>query len=383
MKSMAFQKRTLALLAVLVPLLVLFVYVALRSGPLSPVSIVLATVENKSLSPALFGIGTVEARRTYKIGPIFAGRIKTLNVDVGDRVKTGQVLGKMDPVDLDSRILAQDSAINRARAQVNEARVREAFAQTQATRYEQLLKAHSTSEELAATRKQELLVARAVSSAARQDLMRVQADKKALEAQRRSLSLISPIDGLVVLCNGDPGTTMVPGQAVVELIDPAELWVNVRLDQIHSKGLGPGLSARIKLRSRTDEFIEGNVMRVEPLADSVTEETLAKIVFDQIPDPLPRVGELAEVTIVLPDLEAMPIIPNAAVHHVEGQTGVWQVVDKKLRFTPITPGITDLSGYVQVKKGLKESDQIVVYSENTLNEQSRIHVVYKIDGVKP
>jgi RND family efflux transporter MFP subunit len=383
MKSMAFQKRTLALLAVLVPLLVLFVYVALRSGPLSPVSIVLATVENKSLSPALFGIGTVEARRTYKIGPIFAGRIKTLNVDVGDRVKTGQVLGKMDPVDLDSRILAQDSAINRARAQVNEARVREAFAQTQATRYEQLLKARSTSEELAATRKQELLVARAVSSAARQELMRVQADKKALEAQRRSLSLISPIDGLVVLCNGDPGTTMVPGQAVVELIDPAELWVNVRLDQIHSKGLGPGLSARIKLRSRTDEFIEGNVMRVEPLADSVTEETLAKIVFDQIPDPLPRVGELAEVTIVLPDLEAMPIIPNAAIHYMDGQTGVWQVVDKKLRFTPITPGITDLSGYVQVKKGLKESDQIVVYSENTLNEQSRIHVVYKIDGVKP
>ncbi len=383
MKSIPFQKRTLALLAVLVPLLVLFVYVALRSGPLSPVSIVLATVESKTLSPALFGIGTVEARRTYKIGPIFAGRIKTLNVDVGDRVKTGQVLGKMDPVDLDERILAQDSAINRAKAQINEAQVRETFAKTQAIRYEQLLKARSTSEELVATRKHELLIARAVLSAARQDLMRVQAEKKALEAQHKSLSLISPIDGLVVLCDEDPGTTMVPGQAVVELIDPAELWVNVRLDQISSQGLGPGLSARIKLRSQTGEFIEGRVMRVEPLADSVTEETLAKIVFDQIPDPIPRVGELAEVTIVLPTLEAMPIIPNAAIHYMDGQLGVWQVIDKDLRFTPITPGITDLSGYVQVKKGLKESDAVVVYSENTLHKQSRIHVVYKIPGVKP
>ncbi|WP_457551594.1 efflux RND transporter periplasmic adaptor subunit [Desulfobacula sp.] len=383
MKSMPFQKRTLALIAVLVPLLALFVYVALRSGPLSPVSIVLATVESKSLSPALFGIGTVEARRTYKIGPIFAGRIKTLNVDVGDRVKTGQVLGKMDPVDLDQRILAQDSAINRARAQIDEARVREEFAQTQATRYEQLLKARSTSEELAATKKQELLVARVVLTATHQDLMRVQADKKALEAQRKSLSLISPIDGLVILCDGDPGTTMVPGQAVVELIDPDELWINARLDQIYSQGLRSGLSARIKLRSQAGEFIEGSVIRVEPLADPVTEETLAKVVFDRIPDPLPRVGELAEVTIVLPTLEAMPIIPNAAIHHVKGRLGVWQVVDKELRFTPITPGITDLSGYVQIKKGLKESDQVVVYSENTLNEQSRIHVVYKIPGVKP
>ena len=383
MKSMPFQKRTLALIAVLVPLLALFVYVALRSGPLSPVSIVLATVESKSLSPALFGIGTVEARRTHKIGPIFAGRIKTLNVDVGDHVKTGQVLGKMDPVDLDSRILAQDSAINRARSQINEAQVREAFAQTQATRYEQLLKARSTSEELAATRKQELLVAKAVLTTARQDLMRVKADKKALVAQRRSLSLIAPIDGLVILADGDPGTTMVPGQAVVELINPAELWVNVRLDQIHSRGLAPGLSARIKLRSQAGEFIEGSVMRVEPLADSVTEETLAKVVFDQIPDPLPRVGELAEVTIFLPALEAMPIIPNAAIHRVEGQTGVWQVVDRDLQFTPITLGITDLSGYVGVKKGLKESDLVVVYSENTLNKRSRIHVVYKIPGVKP
>lgn len=382
MKSMPFQKRTLALLAVLVPLLALFVYVALRSGPLSPISIVLATVESKSLSPALFGIGTVEARRTYKIGPIFAGRIKTLNVDVGDHVKPGQVLGEMDPVDLDSRILAQESAINRARSQVNEAQVREEFAQTQATRYEQLLKARSTSEELAATRHQDLLVARAVLNAARQDLMRAKADRKALEAQRKSLSLISPINGLVVLSDGDPGTTMIPGQAVVELIDPDELWVNVRLDQIYSQGLSSGLSARIKLRSQTVEFIEGSVMRVEPVADPVTEETLAKVVFDQIPDPLPRVGELAEVTIFLPALEAMPIIPNAAIHRVDGQLGVWQVVDKDLQFTPITLGITDLSGYIGVKKGLNESDLVVVYSENTLNKRSRIHVVYKIPGVK-
>lgn len=73
MKRLPFQKRTLALIVVIVPLLALFVYVAFRSGPLAPVSVVLAPVENKSLSPALFGIGTIESHYNYKIGPTNAG----------------------------------------------------------------------------------------------------------------------------------------------------------------------------------------------------------------------------------------------------------------------------------------------------------------------
>ena len=75
MKRLPLQKGTLALLALTIPLLVLFIYISLRSGPLASVPVTLATVENKSISPALFGIGTVEARYTYKIGPTFAGRV--------------------------------------------------------------------------------------------------------------------------------------------------------------------------------------------------------------------------------------------------------------------------------------------------------------------
>lgn len=48
MKCLRTRKRTLALVAVLIPLFVLFVYVALRSGPLAPVSVVLTTVEAHS-----------------------------------------------------------------------------------------------------------------------------------------------------------------------------------------------------------------------------------------------------------------------------------------------------------------------------------------------
>jgi len=383
MKKLPFQKRTLALAAVLVPLLALFVYVALRSGPLAPVAVVLVTVENKSLSPALFGIGTLEARHTYKIGPTVSGRVKRLDVHVGDRVKAGQVLGEMDPVDLIEHIRAQDATLKQADAQLNEAQVRRDYAQTQALRYEQLLQARSTSEEVVATKQHDLLVAKAGLIAAREEVSRLHAERDALEAQRSNLSLIAPVDSLVVSRDAEPGTTVVAGQDVVELIDPNTLWVNARFDQIRAQGLAAGLSARIVLRSQAGEQRAGHVLRIEPMADAVTEETLAKVVFDQIPDPLPPVGELVEVTVTLPTLGATPIVPNAAIHHINGKLGVWQVTNGDLHFTPVSLGIADLEGPVQIREGLQIGDQVVAYSENTLNEHSRIHIVDHIPGVTP
>ena len=64
MKILPFQGRTLALIGVVLPLLALFIYVALRSGPLAPVAVTVSTVEARPISPALFGVGTVEARFT-------------------------------------------------------------------------------------------------------------------------------------------------------------------------------------------------------------------------------------------------------------------------------------------------------------------------------
>ncbi|MDW7773080.1 MAG: efflux RND transporter periplasmic adaptor subunit [Desulfobulbaceae bacterium] len=383
MKRLPLQKSTLAIFAVLIPLLALFIYVALRSGPLAPVPVVLATVESKAVSPALFGIGTVEARYTYKIGPTFAGRVQRLDVHVGDRVKAGRVLGEMDPVDLDQRIRAQDAARQRAMAQLDEAKARRTYAQTQAKRYEELLAARSTSEETVITKQQELQVAEAGLNAAREELARVRAEGEALVAQLDNLQLIAPVGGLVVARHADPGTTIVAGQAVVEVIDPESLWINVRIDQIHAQGLAADLPARIVLRSQTGDPAAGRVLRVEPLADAITEEMMAKVVFDRLPEPLPPIGELAEVTVALPPLAAGPVIPNAAIKRINGKLGVWQVKNGDLLFTPVTPGTSDLDGLVQVSEGLKVGDQVVLYSTNALHARSSIDIVDQLPGVQP
>lgn len=381
MKRLPLQSRTLALIAVIVPLLALLVYVALRSGPLAPVAVTVTQVEAHALTPALFGIGTVEARYTYKIGPTFAGRVKRLDVHVGDRVKAGQVLGEMEPVDLDDRVRSQEAALKRAEAALREAAARQTYAETQARRYEQLFALRSTSEEILTTKRQELQIADAALAAAKEDQARARSDREGLVAQRGNLRLIAPVDGVVALRDADPGTTIVAGQAVVEVIDPKSLWINVRLDQISASGLAADLPAGIALRSRRGQVLKGRVLRVEPKADAITEETLAKVVFDNVPAPLPPIGELAEVTIDLPALPVAPVIPNAAVQHNGDQVGVWQITDGEPRFIPIKLGFSDLDGRVQVTEGLRDGDQVVVYSEKALGPRSRIHVVERIPGV--
>jgi len=191
MKFLSLNRRMLALLAVILPLLALMIYVALRSGPLAPIPVTVTTAESRSIAPALFGIGTVEARFTYRIGPTVAGRIKRVEVQVGDKVQAGQLLGEMDPVDLDDRIAAQDAALKRAEsvvlaagAQVRETLVRKSYAENQASRYEQLLQVRSVSEEAVDGKRQERQVteagfaaARANLDAARQESARIHADR--------------------------------------------------------------------------------------------------------------------------------------------------------------------------------------------------------------
>lgn len=393
-RLLSMHARTLAMVAVLVPLFGLFLYVALRSGPLAPVPVTVTTVESRSITPALFGIGTVESRYTYKIGPTVAGRVLRVDVNVGDTVRAGQILGEMDPVDLDSRLIAEAAAVSRAEAavrsseaQVQDVSARRTYAEAQSRRYEELLRERLVSQEQVEARRQEVQVAEANVAAAlanlaasREELAMTRANRDGLRRQRTNLKLVAPVDGLVAAREADPGTTVVAGQAVIEVIDPTSLWINVRFDQLGTSKLRAGLPVRIALRSQSGREHAGKVLRVEPMADAVTEETLAKVVFDGLPDPLPPVGELVEVTVALPALEAAAVVPNASVQRVGGRLGVWLIDDGSLSFAPVEVGMSDLDGRVQILDGLETSDRVVVHSQRSLSARNRVKIVERLPG---
>ncbi|MBK7162403.1 MAG: efflux RND transporter periplasmic adaptor subunit [Sphingomonadales bacterium] len=382
------SRRGWLLLAVLMPLLLLFAWVALRSGPLAPVNVTVVQVEERAISPALFGIGTVEARYTQKVGPTAAGRVSMVAVDVGDIVKEGQLLAQIDPVDLDQRIdaaaggSARSAALEQAAvAQIADATARVALARNQAARTEKLKEGGWVTDAMVDQRRQELAAARASLAAAKanrnaagQDRARLGAERAALVQQKVNLRLVAPHAGLVVRRAVEPGTTVVAGQAVIEIIDPSQLWINVRFDQTQSAGLAAGLPVRIVLRSRPERQVPGTIERVEPMADALTEEVLAKAKFSLV-EGIPSIGELAEVTVALPARARTPAIPNAAVHRVDGQVGVWVIRGGDLEFVKVKIGAQNLDGWVQILDGLETGEQIILHSAKALSANSRFSIV--------
>lgn len=379
------------LLAVLAVLAILLAWVAVRSGPLAPIKVTTVRVEERAIAPALFGIGTVEARYTHRIGPTAPGRVASLAVDVGDRVTAGQVLALIDPIDLDQRIAAASGSAARSAAleqaaasQIADANARLALARSEAARGEELFRGGWLTRAALDQRRQALAAAEAALAAARanraaatQDRGRTGAERAALQEQKANLRLVAPASGLVVRRLAEPGTTVVAGQAVVEVIDPAQLWINARFDQTRSGGIAAGLPARVVLRSSTNAPLRGSVLRVEPMADAVTEEVLAKVAFDA-GSARPPIGELAEVTINLPGRQRTLALPNAALHRIGGELGVWLLRGGDLEFVALKVGVEDADGWVQVLDGLTKDDQVVLHSARPLTASSRVAVADKL-----
>ena len=367
------SRRTALIILGLVPLVGLFVFVVLRSGPLAPVPVTVTTVEVRQVSPALFGIGAVEAKSLFKIGPNAPGRVRNVFVNVGDRVRARQLLAEMERPDLD---ILNDTDAERQF-------IKKALQQEESDARERLRLAEKTLRELVARQASpsEISDAQGAVVSAREDLARAAGSAKNPLRVSANLRLVSPVQGLVTQRSAEPGTTVVAGQAVVEVVDPKSLWINVRFDQVGSAGLSAGLGGKIVLRSQSVP-LTGRVLRVEPLADAITEETLAKVVFDALPIPLPPIGELAEVTILLPALAAKPTIPNASLVRVAGELGVWALdgSTNKILFKPVKAGAADLEGNVQILEGLQAGDRVVVYSQKPLKAMSRIKIVDKLVG---
>ena len=130
--------------------------------------------------------------------------------------------------------------------------------------------------------------------------------------------------------SSEPAAATSPRAQRIRGATSAGLWIDARFDQSAGGGLRPGLPAMVVLRSREDRPLPGAVLRLEPLADAVTEESRAKIAFTTPPAPLPPLGELAEVTVQLPAL------PPAANPRFSAACRSWGLAGSRARTKPNT-----------------------------------------------
>ena len=210
------------------------------------------------MSPAIFGIGTVEARRSWMVGPTVAGRVLSVQVDVGDTVKAGQLLAEMDPVDLDQR-LARSTPRWPARRQRTgggaSAGGRRHGAARAGSRQRQAQPgpgARKTSSAPARWRRAcrnrprptpRVQAAQANLGGSGQDMPACTPSAPRWRSSAATCACWRPADGVVTSRDAEAGSTVVAGQPVLRLIDPASLWVKLRVDQGRSAGLAPGLKA--------------------------------------------------------------------------------------------------------------------------------------------
>jgi len=385
--SLGFGGKT-ALAAVVIGGALVLGWLGTSQGPLAPAKVTLAKVEQGPLVASTFGIGTVEARRSYALGPTLASRVARVLVDQGDTVRAGQLLAELDPVDLEDRVASgqfaaerASSAIGAAEAQLAEAQSRAQLAGGSARRYAELRAQGFVSQEATDTKGHEANAAKAAVDAAaaqlavsRRDRERALADVAGVGKLRAQARLVSPVDGVVSARLVEPGTTIVAGQAVVQIIDPTSLWIKARIDQGQAGGVRVGQPAEIVLRSDPKRAYRGQVERVDWVSDAVTEERIVNLGFTVRPEGI-SVGELVEVTIRTADLRDVRSVPAAAVKRLERQDGVWLFAAGRVAFRPVKVGITTLDGRSQIIEGLEAGDEVVVHSEQALKPDARVKVV--------
>ncbi len=339
---------------------------------LRPVNVQVSQAE-RDVPVQVFGLGTVEARVTSKVGFKVSGVLVDLRADVGDRVTKGAILGRLDDREQSARvartraaILQAEANVQRSTASVEKARANYNNAKSISERRQKLVQSNSTSVEAAET-------AQAVQDAAFGDLnlasSEVQVarasvnDAKAQQLQETATldfhNLAAPYDAMVTARTKELGSALGAGEPVFTLIDPATVWVLAYIDESKAGEIRVGEPTQIVLRSQPGRRIGGRVARIEPESDRVNEERRVAVAFGQIPAEF-NLGEQAEVYITTVHLAQPRLVPEAAITGLgKGQGTVWTVEDGRLQQHAVTLGHRLLDGRFEITGGVP-NDVLVV-----------------------
>jgi HlyD family secretion protein len=352
-----------------------------------PVAVLIARVE-RDVPVQVFGLGTVEARVTSKVGFKVSGVLVELKADVGDRVAKGAVLARLDDREQRAQFARAKAAIEqteanlqRAKASVEKAQANYDNATRISGRQQRLLQTNSASVEAAETAKTTQDAALADLNLANSDVLVAQAnigDAKAQQQQQSATldfhTLVAPYDAMITVRLKELGSALGAGEPVFTLIDSKSVWVLAYIDESKAGEIHVGDPAQLVLRSLPRQRFQGQVARIEPESDRVNEERRVEIAFDRIPDGF-NLGEQAEVYIRTARLPQALLVPEVAIEGLgQGRGTIWTVEDGRLRKREVTLGHRLLDGRYEITDGLPNNAVAV----NQLRSGLRIGRAVKI-----
>jgi len=331
---------------------------------------VIRPVRTITVHPVTFSLsgsvtGTIEARAEADLGFRVAGKLIERKVDVGDRVRAGDVLARVDDQD-------QRNALRTAEAELAAANAEQVQASNEESRKRELLKNGNTTQ---------VLYDAALLSMRTADA-KVVAAQAVLQTSRDRLGyteVVADRDGVVTAVGPDAGQVVEVGEMVVRVAQPEEREAVFNIAEAGVQSAPKEPVIEVALAGAPDITAVGRVREVSPQADPVTRTHTVRIELENPPDAL-RLGATVTGRLKQPPAPVIELPDTAIVREAE-QSYVW-VVDPKdqiVRRRAVSTRPGHEGGPVVVTDGLAQGDIVITAGVHSLAEGQRVRLGKQIE----
>ena len=321
-----------------------------------------ATVEVASGELVISLPATTSAFAAANIVARASGYIATRAVDIGDRVKVGDLLATIVAPELDHQISQAEATLTQLEAAATQARANQKLASVTWRRDEPLVKEGWIPKQQGTVDVQTLRANEAAVSVATANVVSQQAALQVLQQQKAYQSVVAPFDGVITQRNIDIGS-LVQADAVNSTFMFTILQSNVIRTQVYvpqdaAAGVVPGIDAVIRVPELPDHPFPGKVTRI---ADALQPGTRTLLVEIDIPNPDGALspGIYATAELHIPRKTPSFSVPAGAIIFNKDGVQVAVVEDGVVRVRKITIA-RDRGTEVEVRDGIKAGDRVVL-----------------------
>ena len=311
--------------------------------------------------PAVLGnvfAGEVRPRYQSELGFRVAGKIAGRLVNVGDAVKAGQLLARLDPKDLSLNQAASQASVAAQEAQL-------AVERADLERFRKLL-----SEGFVSKAEVDRQQTKVDASAAQLEAVRAQA--RVSSNQTGYAELRADHDGTITSLDAEIGQVVAAGQTVLSLAWSGEMEIAVDLPEQVVREVKPGQAVEVGLWTVDGRHFPGAVREIATAADAATRTYRVRVSVTPAPAEM-RLGMTASVRLARTGVPDMIHLPLAAIVEQGGAPGVW-VFDgaaSVVHFRPVQPAAFG-GDEVLVAAGLAPGEVVVTAGAKLLQEGQKV-----------
>lgn len=339
------------------------------------VTYITAPAAKMDIEESVLASGTLKAFKTVAVGAQVSGQLKSLYVVLGEKVKKGQLLARIDPV-------LQQNTLKDAEAQVDNLKAQKSSRQAQLKQYELAYQRQKQMASRDAASRADLESSLAQLESTRYDIAALDAQLQrgviAVDTAQANLgytTITAPMDGVVISIDTEEGQTVVSTQSATTIITLADLdtiTVKAKISEADITRVKPGLTAYFTLLGDADTRYYGKLRAIEPGPAANSGNSSSSAIYYnglfEVPnrDNTLRVSMTAQVFIVLHEAKQVLCIPVSALgeKQKDGRYTVTTVRNNVPESRTIRTGISN-NVYVQVLEGLQEGDKVVVGDSTT------------------